>query len=373
MRGHQGDGVDQFVGADVVLVVLGAEAARGDARVGHLVVALGVEADRIGCAAAGDLGDEAGDGRAVGAAAEEARRGAAVELRGDGRAQPAAEVAGQRVEVGAGGLGELRRPPAQQVHAAVGVDACAVSGRQAVHAVERGARRRDHVEVEVVVDRLRGQRRRRREGGQLVGALGVVHAAVDDAPAQRALGEAVDCEPGAAAGVGGAAGVVAVDGSQRGGQVRVVVAAALEQRLPGGGCTLLARDARQRRIAKARAAEGEGSGRGEGSGHRARLSISSRRDATGRRWPVGQRPPRSGVGRACTLPVCGGPQRPARRRRRGSPAQPVLCKAPGWRGGPDSAASVRGCRYSCAGRSGTPANSPGSTTRPATAARGCRR
>ena len=48
VRGHGGDAAHQVIGRDVVLVVLGAETPGGDAGVLHLVVALGLEADRIG-------------------------------------------------------------------------------------------------------------------------------------------------------------------------------------------------------------------------------------------------------------------------------------------------------------------------------------
>ena len=63
---------DQFGRRDVVLVMVGAEVLRRDARILHLVVAGGIEADREGRCASRHLLERARDRRTVGAAGKEA-------------------------------------------------------------------------------------------------------------------------------------------------------------------------------------------------------------------------------------------------------------------------------------------------------------
>jgi hypothetical protein len=85
-----------------------------------------------------------------------------------------------------------------------------------VHAAEVGARRRDDAKVQVVEEGLRVDGGARGQGRQVVGALGKVDAAVDDAPAQGLDGEAVYRRESAAVRVGQADGKVAFRTGGRG-------------------------------------------------------------------------------------------------------------------------------------------------------------
>ncbi len=274
MRGHGGDAAHQVVGRDVVLVVLGAEALGGDARELHLVVALGLEADRVGGRRpAGHLADHAGHGGAVGAAAQEARRLAAVELRGHGVAHQLAEFGGEGREFRVARLREAGHPVGRDGEPAA-FEQRAVRRRQAVHALEDGARRRDDVEVQVVEDRLRVDGCPGRQRGEFVGAGGEVQLPVDDAVAQRADREAVHGQEGAAGAVAEAHRKVAV-GAGRGRR-----GALCQRRLPRGRIALRARQAGQPGVPESRGAQrqralGETCGRREGGFAHGRQECSA--------------------------------------------------------------------------------------------------
>src|SRR5688572_13339148 len=91
--------------------MVGAEVPRCDARVCHLVVTVGVEADRKRtCGSSGELSDETRDRRAVSAAAEKTASLAAVELFGNARTQQRPEVVLQTSQRGFACFHELRPP-----------------------------------------------------------------------------------------------------------------------------------------------------------------------------------------------------------------------------------------------------------------------
>ena len=191
-------------------MMLCAEMPGRDAREGHLVVALGVEAYRVGSHAAGKLLDEPGHRGTVRAAAEEARRLARAQLPLHRSAQRFAELLAQGVEVRVRVGVELRPPVRCHRHmAARGHHA--VPGRHAVHAAEDGARRRDRVEEQVVEDRLHVDL----AGAQRIGLRRIAQSPFVQAPAQRLRREAVHRQHRAAVGQRGSQREVTLRGRGR--------------------------------------------------------------------------------------------------------------------------------------------------------------
>ena len=124
----------------------------GTARIFHFVESGGVEADGKGvdrCAARGGQG--ADDGRAVGAAGEERRRGRCIGV-AHGFIQHCAKIVAMRVEAGVD-RGVVGLPVEAGVELAV-LQGDDLSRQQFVYALVETARRRDGVEIQVIVDRL---------------------------------------------------------------------------------------------------------------------------------------------------------------------------------------------------------------------------
>jgi hypothetical protein len=180
---------------DVVLVGGAAEMGGGDARELHLVEAVGVEADGIGVgAAAGHAGQHAGDGRTVGAAAEEGadavaggrvahrRREQFAELR-----RVAGIVVGRIVGVGHAPVEAGAQSAVAQMHV--------LRRQQLEHVAVDGGRCRHHVAVEVVVQRLRIDRRaHRRVCGHRVGGRAEHQRAAAQRIAQLLHADPIDGE-----------------------------------------------------------------------------------------------------------------------------------------------------------------------------------
>ena len=190
--GNGRDAAHQVVRRHVVLVVLGAEVARSDAREFHLVVASGVEADRVGAGGtAGDAPEHARHGGTVGAAAQEAAHACRVyagHLRAHAVFDEAAELVAQPGEGAPVLLVEGRCPVGLYGQLAI-LEHRAVPGGQPVNAAEHRARRRDDVEEEVVEEGLRVEVGR--AISQRVGTFSKAQLTAIDAVAQRACGEAV--------------------------------------------------------------------------------------------------------------------------------------------------------------------------------------
>ncbi len=191
----------QVRGRDVILMVLGAEVARRDAGELHLVVALGLEADRVGGGGApGRQADHAGDGGTVRAAAQEAGGLAAIELVCHGLAQKLPERLLFRAGSKCGGLVEGRHPIRGDRQFPV-LEQRIVPGRQAEHVLEDRARGGYDVEIDVIEDCLRIQRRRVGRVDKCVGTQREAQFVTDDAIAQGADRESIHRQESAAGGL----------------------------------------------------------------------------------------------------------------------------------------------------------------------------
>jgi hypothetical protein len=223
---------------------------RRDAGVFHLVVALGVEADRKRSRRlAGQFTHDAGDRRTVGAAAEETADAPPLELARNAVAQQAIELLSQFVETLRCILDENGFPPSFQRHLAA-IHQHIVRGRQARDAGKSCARCGDDVEEQVVEDRLRLD-----VGGvvrNLVRPLAYRDAIAIDPIAQRMKGEAVDRGEAPAARIFQMDGEVALD------RMDHVFSKALKSFAPRAFATALGGDASQVRIDEAVIAADEG-------------------------------------------------------------------------------------------------------------------
>jgi hypothetical protein len=118
-----GDGRDvvgQIIRGDVVGLMLYAKMLCGDACKLHLVIALCLEADRIGCDGAAALAQHADYGRAVGAARQKCSDAGTIQITFDGILDELPEVTRASFEVCVGRLFEVRPPPG------AGVDVTAI-------------------------------------------------------------------------------------------------------------------------------------------------------------------------------------------------------------------------------------------------------
>ncbi len=146
---------DQIGRGDVVFVMLAAEMSGGDARVLHFIVALRIEADRVDRRRpAGDLAEHAGDCRTVCTAGKKgADTGVVADLLVDAVTNQVAKGFTRVAERLPMTIVETQWPVALQL-CAVCVDVQAVSGRQPLYLAEDCPRRRDHVKVQIIVNRL---------------------------------------------------------------------------------------------------------------------------------------------------------------------------------------------------------------------------
>ncbi len=195
--GNQGNGAHHVVGRDIVFVVPRSEMPRGDARVLHFVVALGLEADRIRARGLPrDLTQHARNRGAVGAAAQEGSDRPFARRFPDAFAQRSEEVL---LEVGQGPalvLGEAHFPVGARFALAVAPQQEG-AGQQPVPVRVNGARPGHHVKVNVIVNGLPvdlghapRERADRVEGGP------EHKRAADHAVAQRARAHAIDRQHG---------------------------------------------------------------------------------------------------------------------------------------------------------------------------------
>ena len=251
MGGDARDAVEQVGGRDVVFTVIHAEVPRGDAGVLHLVVAGGVEADRVGARGLAEhLAQHAAHRGAVGAAGEEAAGGMPGGLAGHVLLDDVEEALFALGEVGCVAFVESGLPPGHALCAAGSGPLQHMAGRQALDIREDGARRRDHVEIQVVEDRLR--RQRARVARHAIGAVGEAQPAIRLAVADRPGAEAVVRQPGLA-GFG-------LDDDDREAPVchrRSAMAAAAEGLHPCRRNAAVAGDAGELRVLKARLADRE--------------------------------------------------------------------------------------------------------------------
>jgi hypothetical protein len=135
--------------------MVGPEMSRCDARVRHLVVAVGVEADRkCTCRSSRDLSDKTRNGRAVSAAAEKTSNLSALQLFGDARTQQLPKLVLQTIERRFACFHELRPPVPRDRNTAV-LEYCGVRRRQSQDAAEDRAWRRNHMEIKIIEKRLR--------------------------------------------------------------------------------------------------------------------------------------------------------------------------------------------------------------------------
>ena len=139
----------------VIFVVFAAEVSRGEAGVRHFVITLGVEADRVyGRWFAGDLAEHAGHRRAVGTTRQESADALVPrDLFGDALADQVAEAVACRGKGLTVLFVELQWPVALHMRT-VAVDQQRMRRRQPAYLPEDGAWRRNHVEVQIVENRL---------------------------------------------------------------------------------------------------------------------------------------------------------------------------------------------------------------------------
>ena len=150
-RGELGHVANDIGGHHVVLVVVGCEVPRGDARIRHLVVALRCKADRVGLGGpSGDLAEHARHGRAVCAPAEECPDGSGVRLAFHCLADDGAKLRCELFERPVLRLDEAGRPVTDDPRLLAVVSHERMAGRQALDPREYRARRGDHVEVKIV-------------------------------------------------------------------------------------------------------------------------------------------------------------------------------------------------------------------------------
>jgi hypothetical protein len=156
MLGDRRDAGHQVSRRDVIFMVFAAKVPGGETGVFHFVVPFGVEADRVGgCRLACHLAEHACHGRAIGATRQEgADAFVAGDLFGDAVADQVAEGVARRGERLAVLLVEKQGPVAGFVHT-IAVNQHAVCCRQPAHLAENRAWCGDHVEIEVIEDRLR--------------------------------------------------------------------------------------------------------------------------------------------------------------------------------------------------------------------------
>ena len=172
-RGEFRQRCQHVVRRDVVLERRGAEMARRDARVLHLVVALSVEAHGYGRQPGHQLGRQSGHRRTVETAAQERSAArASLERAADRCAQPPQQLR-RRLGFTEAGMVLEARPPVTLDSCVLAVPVQAMPAVEFRHALEDRSGAGQHVEVDVAIERVEADARRFvPRGGQAIGPRG---------------------------------------------------------------------------------------------------------------------------------------------------------------------------------------------------------